>query len=135
MLQQFIIHFLMRDHIMLLEATLIQVALTATIKDTFEIASSITLLMNLQMLFQITTGCKFLVAVVTHEGSLPSVNPLVSDQVAYLTECLLTTRVLALVGLLLIVDTCMLLQRGVLGECLITLKAIQTILCEKMETC
>lgn len=51
---------------------------------------------------------------------------LVPDQVRHLAESLVATLEVALVGLLLVVDSRVLLQRRVLSERLVTLGAIST---------
>lgn len=68
-------------------------------------------------------------AVLTREGLLPRVNALVPDEVGYLShghrgdtylgEGLRTVLVVASVGLLLVVHSCMFLQRRVLCERLV----------------
>ena len=49
---------------------------------------------------------------------------LVPNQIGYLTKGLLAPWVVALVWLLLVMHSCMLLERGILGERLITLCTI-----------
>lgn len=106
---------------MLLETTLVEVALLAAIKDALKVAPSIILLMNLEVLLQIGPTCKLLIAILALEGLLPRVDSLVPNEVAHLAECLVAAIMVALVGLLLIVDPSVLLERGVLGESLVTL--------------
>lgn len=67
--------------------------------------------MDLQVLFQVATRCKLLVANAAFKRLLASVDPLVADQVGNLGESLSATRVFALVRLLLVVHSRVLLER------------------------
>ena len=106
--------------VMLFQARLVQIVLFTTFENAFKIAPAIWLLMDLQMLFEVTAGCKPLCAIIALERLLASVYSLVPDQDWNLTEGLFTAGMAALVGLLLVMDSGVFLQRWVLREGLVT---------------
>ena len=75
--------------------------------------------MYLQVLFQIGSTSKLLVAYLTFKRLFTSVNALMSNQVRHLREGLSTARMLALVRLLLVMHSGMFLQRRILCKCLV----------------
>lgn len=101
----------MANKVVFLEATLVEIALGAAVEYALKVASSVILLMNLEVLFEVGTTCKFLVAVIALKGLFPRVDSLMPDQVAHLTKSLVAALVVALVGLLLVMDPSMLLER------------------------
>ena len=96
---------------MLFQARLVEVVLLAAFEDTLEVATAVGGLMNLKMLFQVAPRGKPLSAVRTFEGFITRVDALVPDQVRNLGEGLGAPRMVTGVGLLLVVDSGMLLQR------------------------
>ena len=123
-----IILFFMADQIMLLQRRLVEVPLVAPkcqeyVYLPFELAlkwvPAVYLLVYLQVLFQIRTRGKLFVAYFTLEWLLTGVNPLVPDQIANLGKGLSATRVVAFVGLLLVMHPSVLLQWRVLGKSLV----------------
>jgi hypothetical protein len=71
------------------------------------------------VLLEVRARGELLVAGFAHVGLLTRVDTLVADQVRHLRKGLVATVVLAPIGLLFIVDTRMLLKRGVLCKRLI----------------
>jgi hypothetical protein len=110
--------------VVLLETTLVEIALLAAIKDADVITPSVIFLVNLKMLLEIGATGELLVAVLALERLFTRVNSLVPNEVANLTEGLVATIVVALVRLLLVVYPGVFLQGRVLGKSLITLSAI-----------
>jgi hypothetical protein len=94
----------------LLETTLIKVALLAAIKNANVVAPSIIFLMDLKMLLEIRARGKLLVAVLALERLFTRVNSLMPNEVANLTEGLVTALMVALIGLLLVVNPGVFLQ-------------------------
>ena len=78
------------------------------------------------MLFEVGSTGELLVAVLALKRFFTSMDSLVPDQVRHLAESLVATLKIALVRLLLVVDSCVFLQRRVLSERLVTLGAIST---------
>lgn len=107
---------------MLLQAALVQVGLRAAVKDALEVAATVRLLVNLQVLFQIASTGKFLVAEFACERFLAGMDSLVADQVRNLGEGLLAAWELAAVRLRLVVHSGVLLQGRVLREGLVALR-------------
>ena len=77
--------------------------------------------MYLQVLLEVRTRRKLLVAILALKRFFTRMNSLMPYKVANLTKCLVTAIMVALVRLLLVVDASMLLQGRILGEGLITL--------------
>ena len=96
------------------------------VEDAFVVAPSVILLVDLQVLFEVGSTGELLVAVLALKRFFTSMDSLVPDQVRHLAESLVATLKIALVGLLLVVDSCVFLQRRVLSERLVTLGAIST---------
>lgn len=109
---------------MLLETALVQVALGTAIKNALEITAAVRLLVNLQMLLQVAATRKLLVAELARKWLLSGMDPLVPYQIADLRERLLASRKVTAVGLGLVVHASMLLQRRVLSEGLVALRAV-----------
>ena len=110
---------------MFFETTLVEITLLAAVKDALVVASSIIFLMDLEMLLEVGTTCELLVAVLTLEWFFTRVDSLVPNEITHLAECLVAALVVALVGLLLVVDPGVFLQGRVLGESLVTLGTIK----------
>ena len=100
----------MIDQVVLLETTLVQVALLTSIKYAFEHAPTGLALVDLQMLLQIASTRKRLGAVAALEWLLTCVNAGVPDQVRHLTEGLVAARYCARIRPLFVVHPRMLLQ-------------------------
>ena len=109
--------------IVLFKTTLIQVWLYAPVKNAFELRSSLVgaIIMNLHMLLEIAGWRESLPAVFTLKGLLPGVNPLVPYQVWHLAKPQTTPLYLTHEGLLLVVNSGVLLEWRVLSEILIAL--------------
>ena len=105
---------------MFFETRLIQIILLAAIENALEVTSTLSRLMDLQVLFQVATGGKFLGAVGAFKGLISRVDALMPDQIRHLRECLGAARVVARVWLLLVVDPGVLLERRVLRKGLVT---------------
>ena len=108
--QQFFILLLVTYQIMFFEAALVQVALGAAIKYALKVTSALCLLMYLKVLFKVTTRCKLFRTIVTLKRFFTGMYSLMPDEVGNLTEGLLTSGVVALIGLLLVVYSCMFLE-------------------------
>lgn len=78
------------------------------------------------MLFEVGSTGELLVAVFALKRFFTGMDSLVPDQVRDLAKSLVATLKIALVRLLLVVDSRVLLQRRVLSERLVTLSAIST---------
>ena len=113
----------MIDQVVLLETTLVQVALLASVKYAFEHAPTGLALVDLQMLLQIASTRKRLGAVAALEWLFTCVNAGVPDQVRHLTEGLVAARYQARVRPLFVVHSRMLLQRRVLRKYLMAVAA------------
>ena len=106
---------------MFLQAALIQILFVAAIKDALQIAPLLRLLVNLQVLLEITAAGKLFGTVLAFEWFFSGVDSLVANQVADLAEGHGAPGMVALERLLLVVNPGMLLQGGILGECLVAL--------------
>ena len=76
--------------------------------------------MDLQVLLQIGTGCKFLWAIGAFEGLISCVDTLMPDQIRHLRKGLGAAWIVARVWLLLVVNSGVLLKRRVLRKGLVT---------------
>lgn len=77
------------------------------------------------MLLKVAAARELFVAILAGEGLLARVDALVPNQVGHLAEGLAAARMLALIGLLAVVNASVLLQRRVLCEGLITLLTLE----------
>jgi hypothetical protein len=110
----------MTHHVVFFETRGIQVRLLALPKNAHKVASLVGLLVNLLVLLQVASARKLLAALFTLERLLACVDPLVANQVRYLTESLGATLMLALEWLELVMHSGVLLQGRVLSKRLIT---------------
>jgi hypothetical protein len=111
--------------VVLLETALVQVLLVAALENAFKGVSSGVVLVNLHVLLQIRSRSKLLLTHRTFERLLSSMNSLMPNQVRDLAEENGASRERALVGLELVVHSCVLLETGILSELLVALRAIR----------